>query len=135
MTMLCDAQPTGTEPMQPYRMELWTFADLDVTIVMLPDGEYGSTEQAKLEQLRDQLGEFAVRMRTHRLVLDLSEVCYYGAGFLGVVAETNQLLKRMGKQLIICGDRLKLIGAGTGSRVAASYETVQAAFPLLASSA
>jgi anti-anti-sigma factor len=77
-------------------------ADREVCFLRLPASEYGSLETDKLAQLRCLL-----HTATHRpgrcLVLDLSNIQYVGAGFVGVLVETWDELNKAGRLLTLCG--------------------------------
>ena len=72
-------------------------------LVRLAQAEYGSLDAAKLARLRELLAYVAARRDARRLVLDLSNVQYFGAGFVGVLVDTWQLLNQAGRRLVLCG--------------------------------
>src|SRR5262245_21507030 len=77
--------------------------DQGTCLVRLGQAEYGSSDIAKLARVRQLLADVAVRRPARRLVLDLSNVQYFGAGFLGVLVDTWHLLNRAGNGLTLCG--------------------------------
>jgi anti-anti-sigma factor len=72
-------------------------------LVRLAHAEYGSRDVAKLARLRELLAYVAARRDARRLVLDLSNVQYFGAGFVGVLVDTWHLLSQAGRRLALCG--------------------------------
>src|SRR5262249_46057244 len=79
------------------------YPDQDTCLVRLAQAEYGSLDTAKLVRLRELLAYLAARRDVRRLVLDLSNVQYFGAGFVGVLVDTWQLLNQAGRRLALCG--------------------------------
>jgi anti-anti-sigma factor len=77
--------------------------DQGTCLVRLAQVEYGSLDTAKLARLRELLAYLAARRDARRLVLDLSKVEYFGAGFVGVLVDTWQLLNQAGRRLALCG--------------------------------
>jgi anti-anti-sigma factor len=71
--------------------------------VRLAQVEYGSLDASKLARLRELLAYLAARRDARRLVLDLSNVQYFGAGFVGVLVDTWHLLSQAGRRLALCG--------------------------------
>jgi anti-anti-sigma factor len=65
--------------------------------------EYDSLDTVKLARLRTVLLSKAQHTTAHRLVLDLSNVRFFGAGFVGVLVETWKLLDKTGRRLVLCG--------------------------------
>jgi anti-anti-sigma factor len=72
-------------------------------LVRLAHAEYGSLDAAKLARLLELLAYLAARRDARPLVLDLSNVQYFGAGFLGVLVDTWHLLNQSGRRLALCG--------------------------------
>jgi anti-anti-sigma factor len=79
------------------------YPDQRTCLVRLAQAEYGSLDTAKLSLLRNLLAYLAARRDVRRLVLDLSKVQYFGAGFVGVLVDTWQLLNQAGRRLALCG--------------------------------
>jgi anti-anti-sigma factor len=77
--------------------------DQGTCLVRLAQAEYGSLDTAKLARLRELLAYMAAQLDARRLVLDLSNVQYFGAGFVGVLVDTWQLLNKAGRRLALCG--------------------------------
>jgi anti-anti-sigma factor len=72
-------------------------------LVCLPHAGYGSLETGKLARLRELLACLAAWRGAERLVLDLSNVQYFGAGFVGVLVDTWHLLKQSRRTLALRG--------------------------------
>ena len=77
--------------------------DQNTCLVCLAKAEYGSLDTAKLARLHELLAYLAARRDVHRLILDLSNVQYFGAGFVGVLVDTWHLLNQSGRKLALCG--------------------------------
>jgi anti-anti-sigma factor len=77
--------------------------DQGICLVRLAQAEYGSLDTAKLARLRELLAYLAARRDARRLVLDLSNVQYFGAGFVGVLVDTWHLLNQAGRRLALSG--------------------------------
>jgi anti-anti-sigma factor len=77
--------------------------DQGTCLVRLAQAEYGSLDTAKLPRLRELLAYLAEWSDAPRLVLDLSNVQYFGAGFVGVLVDTWHLLRQAGRRLALCG--------------------------------
>jgi anti-anti-sigma factor len=69
----------------------------------LAHAEYGSLDVAKLARLRELLAYLAAWRSAQRLVVDLSNVQYFGAGFVGVLVDTWHLLSQSGRKLALRG--------------------------------
>ena len=80
--------------------------DFDAMIVVLPETNYGSLEEAPLRHARRQLSLLADDMDATFLILDLSSVERFGAALLGSLVEVAKRLREREKQLVVCGDRL-----------------------------
>jgi anti-anti-sigma factor len=80
-----------------------THPDPDTCLVRLAQAEYGSLDAAKLARLRELLAYLAARSDARRLVLDLSNVQYFGAGFVGVLVDMWHLLSQAGRRVALCG--------------------------------
>jgi anti-anti-sigma factor len=78
-------------------------ADREACFLRLPASEYGSLETGKLAQLRCLLLHTAAHSPGRRLVLDLSNIQYVGAGFVGILVETWDELNKAGRLLTLCG--------------------------------
>jgi anti-anti-sigma factor len=78
-------------------------SDQDKCLVRLAQTEYGSLDAAKLERLRELLAYQAGRPDPRPLLLDLSSVQYFGAGFVGVLVDTWHLLSQRGRRLALRG--------------------------------
>jgi anti-anti-sigma factor len=78
-------------------------AKSDVVVVRLPEAGYGSLDGAKLAQARRLLLGLANQPGPPHLIVDLSEVHYFGAGLIGIVVSAWDELKKQGRQLVLCG--------------------------------
>jgi anti-anti-sigma factor len=72
-------------------------------LVRLAQAEYGSLDAEKLTRLRELLANLAAQRGVRRLVLDLSNVQYFGAGFVGILVDTWHLLSQAGGGLALRG--------------------------------
>jgi anti-anti-sigma factor len=78
--------------------------DSDETcFVRLTRAEYGSLDAGKLAWLRSELMYLAEHSVARRLILDLSNIQYLGAGFVGVLVDTWHLLHKADRRLVLCG--------------------------------
>jgi anti-anti-sigma factor len=77
--------------------------DQGTCLVRLAQAEYSSLDAAKLARLRELLAYVAARRNARRLVLDLSNVQYFGASFVGVLVDTWHLLSQTGRRLALRG--------------------------------
>jgi stage II sporulation protein AA (anti-sigma F factor antagonist) len=78
-------------------------AAFDVVVVRLPEVEYGSLDNVKLAEARRRLLDLANQPGSPHLIIDLSGVCYLGAGLIGVVVYAWDRLKKQGQRLVLCG--------------------------------
>jgi anti-anti-sigma factor len=88
------------------------YPDQGTCLVRLAEADYGSLDAAKLARLRLLLAYLAARREARRLVLDLSNVQFIGACFVGVLVDTWHLLSQAGRRLALSGltlDCAKLI--------------------------
>src|SRR5438874_12515354 len=79
------------------------YPDQGTCMVRLAQAEYGSLDAAKLARLRELLAYLTTRRNARWIVLDLSNVQYFGAGFVGVLVDTQQQLTQAGRGLVLCG--------------------------------
>jgi anti-anti-sigma factor len=86
-------------------VEAPTAADCEACFLRLPASEYGSLEAGKLAQLRCLLLHMAAHSPGRRLVLDMSNIHYVGAGFVGVLVETWDELNKAGRLLTLWGPK------------------------------
>ena len=77
--------------------------DQGICLVRLAQAEYGSLETAKLSRLRELLADLAAWRGAQRLIVDLSNVQFIGACFVGVLVDTWHLLNQSGRRLILRG--------------------------------
>ena len=84
-------------------LENTAFADAGASVVRLPGPEYASIHGARLGNLRRLLRRLADQPGPEPLVLDLSSVHYFGAGFIGVLVDTWARLKTQNRQLVLRG--------------------------------
>jgi anti-anti-sigma factor len=78
-------------------------SNLGTYYLRLAHAEYGSLETEKLSRLRNLLAYLAAHRVAQRLVLDLADVEFFGAGFVGVLVDTWALLNQAGHRLVIWG--------------------------------
>jgi anti-anti-sigma factor len=78
-------------------------AESDVVVVRLPEVEYGSLDTAKLAQARRLLLDLANQPGPPYLIVDLSGVHYLGAGLIGIVVSAWDVLRKQGRELVLCG--------------------------------
>jgi anti-anti-sigma factor len=71
--------------------------------VRLAHAEYGSLDGEKLARLRRLLLYVAAHNVDRRLVLDLSNVQYFGAGFVSVLVDTWDVLNKADRRLVLSG--------------------------------
>ena len=79
------------------------FAESDVVVVQLPEVEYGSLDDEKLDRVRRLLLGVANQPGPPYLIIDLSGVHYFGARLIGIVVSTWAELKNQNRQLVLCG--------------------------------
>jgi anti-anti-sigma factor len=73
------------------------------TYLRLVQAEYGSLQISKLERSRTLLLYVAAHCVSRRLILDLSNVQHFGAGFVGVLVDTWSVLHQGGRRLVLIG--------------------------------
>jgi anti-anti-sigma factor len=78
-------------------------AESDVVVVRLPEAGYGSLDGEKLDRVRRLLLGLANQQGIPHLIVDLSEVHYVGASFVGIMVSTWDELKKQGRRLVLCG--------------------------------
>jgi anti-anti-sigma factor len=71
--------------------------------VRLAQAEYGSLDPSKLVRLRRLLLYLAVHTTAERVVLGLTNVQFFGAGFVGVLVDTWDQLRKVDRRLALCG--------------------------------
>jgi len=86
---------------RPLRKNLHTEAG--ATFVRLPRARYGSLDSEKLERLRRLLSGRAAKCAPRFLVVDFSEVEFFGAGLVGVLVSTRNRLQQRNRELVLCG--------------------------------
>ncbi len=72
-------------------------------VVRLTEAEYGSLDTGKLARLRRLLLELAEQPAPPHLVVDLSQVHFFGARFIGVLLDTWDQLQKHSRRLALCG--------------------------------
>ena len=77
--------------------------DARARVIRLPGPEYPSIHGARLRSLRRLLQRLAVQPGPEPLVLDLSSVHFFGAGFIGVLVDTWHQLQAQNRQLVLRG--------------------------------
>jgi anti-anti-sigma factor len=78
-------------------------AESDVVVVRLPEVEYGSLDNVKLAQARRLLLGLANQPGPLYLIVDHSDVHYLGASFIGIVVSAWDVLRKQGRELVLCG--------------------------------
>jgi anti-anti-sigma factor len=105
-------------------------AGSDVVVVRLPEVEYGSLDNAKLAQARRLLLGLANQPGPPYLIVDHSGVHYVGAGFIGIVVSAWDVLRKQGRELVLCGLNAccaRLFRTLHLDRLFATHPTLQAA--------
>ena len=77
--------------------------DARARVIRLPGPEYPSIHGARLRSLRRLLQRLADQPRPEPLVLDLSSVHFFGAGFIGVLVDTWHQLQAQNRRLVLRG--------------------------------
>jgi anti-sigma B factor antagonist len=77
--------------------------ECEVVVVRLPEVKYGSLDATKLAQARRLLLDLASRPGPPHMIVDLSNVHYLGAGFVGIVVSAWDELNKQGRRLALCG--------------------------------
>ncbi|MBI3463464.1 MAG: STAS domain-containing protein [Planctomycetes bacterium] len=77
----------------------------NATVVELPKAEYGSLANSSLERLQGMLLELADDGGPGYLVVDLSNVAFFAARFIGVLVCTWDRLEKKGQRLVLSGLR------------------------------
>jgi anti-anti-sigma factor len=77
-------------------------AKSDVLVVRLPEAGYGSLDSAKLARVR-RLLSLANQPGSPHLIVDFSDVHYFGAGLIGIVVYAWDELRNQGRRLVLCG--------------------------------
>ena len=75
----------------------------DVVVVRLPEVEYGSLDDTKLDRARRLLLDLANRPSPPHMIVDLAGVHYLGVGFIGIVVSAWAELNKLGRRLVLCG--------------------------------
>jgi anti-anti-sigma factor len=73
------------------------------SVVQLSGPEYGSLEGEKLEGVRRLLLDFANQPDPLPLIVDFSDVHFFGASFIGVLVDTWDQLKKTNRPMALCG--------------------------------
>src|SRR6516165_1746609 len=84
-------------------LENTVLVDSGASVVQLPGSEYASIHGARLRGLRCLLQRLADQPGPEPLVLDLSSVHFFGAGFIGVLVDTWHQLQAQNRQLALRG--------------------------------
>jgi anti-sigma B factor antagonist len=75
----------------------------DVVVVRPPEVAYGSLDEEKLARVRRLLLGVASQPGPRHLIVDLSDVHYFGARLIGIVVSTWHELNKQDRRLILCG--------------------------------
>ena len=84
-------------------LEKAVLAGAGASVVQLAGCEYASSDGARLGRLRRLLVRLASEPGPEPLVLDLSLVHFFGAGFVGVLVDTWAQLRAQDRQLVLRG--------------------------------
>jgi anti-anti-sigma factor len=84
-------------------LEKAVLAGAGASVVQLAGCEYASSDGARLGRLRRLLVRLASEPGPEPLVLDLSLVHFFGAGFIGVLVDTWAQLRAQDRQLVLRG--------------------------------
>jgi anti-anti-sigma factor len=76
---------------------------MQVAVVRLAETEYGSHDTAKLAWALRLLLDQAEKADPRCLVVDLSKVHYFGAGFIAILVSTWNQLRKRNRRLALCG--------------------------------
>jgi anti-anti-sigma factor len=71
--------------------------------VQLSEPEYGSLDREKLEGVRRLLLDLANQPDPLPLIVDFSEVHFFGASFIGVLVDTWDQCKKHNRSMALCG--------------------------------
>ena len=72
-------------------------------VVELPEAEYGSLDERALERVRRVLLGLAGATGPPYLVMDMANVDFFAAGFIGVLVSTWKRLRERERRLAMCG--------------------------------
>jgi anti-anti-sigma factor len=72
-------------------------------VARLTHAEYGSLDAGKLNHLNRQLVDFVARSPYLPLLMDLSQVQFFGASFIGVLFDVWNELRTQDRRLALCG--------------------------------
>lgn len=78
-------------------------------VIRLMERDLGSSRYETIDRISEQMIDVARNNPARRLIVDLSSVAYFGAAFLGVLVRLANHVRQLGKQLVVCGDRLGLL--------------------------
>jgi anti-sigma B factor antagonist len=73
------------------------------TVVKLTQPEYSSQDAAQLARVRQLLLDEAEKPGPPYLVVDLSAVRFFGAGFIAVLVSIRRRLRKRNRRLALCG--------------------------------
>ncbi len=100
------------EPVTPLRRE-------EAALVHPNGPAYGSMNAARLDELRRRLGREVDADDRRNVVVDLRDVEYAGAAFVGILAEASARLRAQDRRLAVREDRQGLLeAAGLSSLLA-----------------
>jgi anti-anti-sigma factor len=84
-------------------LEVSQSTEVGTWLVRLLEPEYGSLDAERLATLRDLLLELASDHVSGCLIVDVSNVQFFGAGFMGVLVDAWNRLRKRGRRLALCG--------------------------------
>jgi anti-anti-sigma factor len=73
------------------------------SLLELPGPEYRCHDDESLRQVRSLIQDLAAKVDDRYLVIDLSDVHYFGASFIGILVSAWDQLKKRQRHLAICG--------------------------------
>ena len=80
-----------------------TFYGNGACLVRLSEPEYGSLDAKKLAAIRGLLLDLASLRLVSSLILEVSRVQFFGAGFAGVLVDVWDRLRQRSRRLAVCG--------------------------------
>ena len=78
-------------------------ANSQASLLELPGPEYCSLDDESLRQVRSLIQDLAEKTDRQYLVIDLSQVQFFGACFIGILVSAWDELKKRQRHLAICG--------------------------------
>ena len=84
---------------------IWISPDVNcqASLLELPGPEYRSYDDDSLGQVRSLIQDLAAKTDLPYLIIDLSRVHFFGAGFIGTLVDAWDQLKKRQRRLALCG--------------------------------